>query len=165
MIQTCLQTGQYAPCCPLCRTEIERMSDIVKEKALAERIYALFPEQVMTKVNTTHSLDKQKSLAANIKALAEMIFEAVEGQMMMSSLEGEAAELAQRERQERRRNRRIRGRRGDMLQEGGLWLTGRDMNDEEDDFLLLTVELICLAYSVLLFLFLVWLRMSTYVSS
>ena len=41
MIQTSLETGQYAPCCPLCRTEIERMSDIVKEKVLAERYVKL----------------------------------------------------------------------------------------------------------------------------
>ena len=65
--QTALNVGQYTPTCPLCRTEIERMSDLIKEKDLAETIFALFPKEVMAKVTTTHSLERQKALAATIK--------------------------------------------------------------------------------------------------
>jgi hypothetical protein len=132
MIQSCLQTGQYSPCCPLCRTEIERMSDLVKEKGLAETIYSLFPQEVMGKVTTTHTLEKQKTVASNIKALADYIYETAEAAARSTQVE----------------------------QASLLEAASQDDMQGDDDFLLLTIELVCLVYAVFIFVFLLWLRLS-----
>lgn len=100
------------------------MSDVVKEKLLAEQIYKRFPTEVVSKVSATHSLTKQREVAMNIKLLANLILEAADSE------------------------------------ERSTVTSSEDVDDE--DFLLLTIELVCLVYSVFIFLFLLWLRMSNY---
>ena len=68
--------NSYTPSCPMCRKDIDKMSELVKEKDLANEIYAKFPHLVMKKVQSTHSLAKQKELAANIKVLADLLLDA-----------------------------------------------------------------------------------------
>jgi hypothetical protein len=130
MIRSCLHAGNVSPCCPLCRAEIERMTDLIKERALAEDIYAKFPSEVMAKVTSTHSLAKQKQVALEIKKLADAIIDAAE------------AAAAEEE---------------SMPHD----LIGLD-DDNDEDFLLLTIELVCLVYSIFIFIFLLWLRLSHY---
>jgi len=153
MVQSCLHLGNINPCCPLCRTEIERMTDLVKQKELAENIFGQFPEEVMMKVSTTHSLAKQKEVAANIKLLAELLFEAA-----TDSLNGMRG-----------------GQRGSGVGSSSDSSSGssgggsssttalRPAEEGDEDFLLLTVELVCLIYSVFVFLFLAWVRISNYI--
>ena len=126
------------------------MTDLVKQKELAESIFTMFPEEVMAKVSTTHSLAKQKEVAANIKLLAELLFEAATDSL--NSVRGQ---------------RQIGGHGGSSSSSGSSSSTNAMMalrpDDSDEDFLLLTVELVCLIYSVFVFLFLAWVRVSNYV--
>jgi hypothetical protein len=207
-ILTGLQTNRYTPACPLCRSSIHFLSDLQKERELAETIYGLFPDEVMLKVTTTHTLERQKQVAAAIKELAEQIL-----------AEQAAATAAHRARRPHQHLAHGHGHghghggaattatgtssassaltsssssstsvlsggrlllRGGSLSSGAALVSssGRVMSllpeglglgrgheegeAEDDEFVLLVVEMLCLAYSFVLFSFLLWLRVSSH---
>lgn len=131
--------------CPLCRSDILRMSDLVRDPALVQTVHSQHPALVEAKLQSTHSPVLQREAAQRVhRLMAQLLQKRLRCFHALRKVSGS----------------RVEGGDDDDGQELLEWYGG----GKNREFVMLTVELVGLLYAFVLYLGLVWCKMGRFVS-
>lgn len=127
--------------CPLCRRDILKMSELVRDEALSRTLQTRFPGLLEAKVRSTHSLALQREAAQRVQRLSAQLLK--KRMRCVHAMRKRTISVSERI----------------EMEDDPMWqaYTRRE-------FVMLTVELVGLLYAFLLYVGLVWCKMGRFFS-